>query len=96
VSSTQLGCKCPPTWKKVLAFLVDIFGSFLVFGAIIAYFSGDLTSSGFHLEGAPAMVAFALMITYFIAMKKLFGGTLGKKLFGISKSSRAHTDGKSE
>jgi uncharacterized RDD family membrane protein YckC len=85
MDSTQPNCGCHPTWKKVLAFFVDFLGSFLVFGTIVAYFSGDLTSKGFHLEGTPALLAFALMITYFIAMKKLCGGTLGKKLFRISK-----------
>lgn len=91
MSSTHAGCACPPTWKKVSAFLIDFVGSMLVFGTIIAYFSGDLTSHGFNLEGAPAMLAFALMIAYFVGMKKLFGGTLGKKIFGISKSKHAQS-----
>ena len=82
---------CPPTWKKVLAFCVDFLGSFIIFGSIIAYFSGDMTSQGFHLEGMPALLLFLLVITYFVVMKKYFGRTLGKKIFGIAKSSKSHS-----
>lgn len=75
-----------PTWKKVLAFLVDFFGTFFGFGIVVAYFSGDLTSNGFELEGLPALILFGLILAYFVIMNKFLGGTLGKKLFRISQS----------
>lgn len=77
---------CPATWKKVLAFLIDFWGSFLVFGFMVAYFFGGLTEEGFKLDGLPAFFLFFLIIVYFIVMKKYFGGTFGKKLFGINQS----------
>jgi len=79
---------CPPTWKKILAFFIDFWGCFFIFGFIIAYFSGNLTNEGFHLEGMPALLEFALIISYFIIMKKYFGGTFGKKIFGIAKGKK--------
>ncbi len=83
--NSDLSCsKCPPTWKKVLAFCVDFLGSFLIFGFVIAYFLGGLTEEGFNLQGAPALVLFSLMIAYFIVMGRYCGGTLGKRLFGIA------------
>jgi uncharacterized RDD family membrane protein YckC len=86
MSSNAPRCSnCPPTWKKIVAFLIDFFGSFFIFGYLIAYFSGDLSASGFELQGMPALLLFALIISYFIIMKKFFGGTFGKKLLGIAK-----------
>lgn len=89
MDSNSHTCSCPPTWKRVVAFLVDFLGSFLLFGVVIAYFSGNLTSNGFQLEGIPALFLFGLMITYFIIMKKFFGGTFGKKIFGISSRKKS-------
>jgi uncharacterized RDD family membrane protein YckC len=83
MNNDQSCSTCPPTWKKVLAFLIDFFGCFFIFGYVIAYFSGGLTSEGFNLNGVPALVLFALIIAYFIIMKNYFGGTFGKKILGI-------------
>jgi uncharacterized RDD family membrane protein YckC len=74
-----------PTWKKVLAFIVDLLVSFLVLGYLVAAMTGGLTSDGFSLEGGPAFLVFALVVLYFVLMNKFVGGTLGKMLFGIKK-----------
>jgi len=83
MNSNSQCSSCQPTWKKNLAFLIDLLGSFLIFGFIVAYFSGDLTKDGFELNGMPALALFSLIIAYFFIMKKYCGRTLGKKLFGI-------------
>ena len=77
---------CPSTWKKILAFFIDYFSSFFIFGYIIAYFFEGLTKNGFELEGVPALVVFSLIIAYFIIMKRYFSGTLGEKILGIVPS----------
>lgn len=63
---------------------MDFIGAFLTFGILIAYFSGDLSSQGFNLKGAPALLLFALIIAYFLVMKR-FDGTLEKRFFGIKQ-----------
>lgn len=80
--------KNAPVWKKIFAFIVDLVGSFYVFGMIIGYLTGNLVKGGFQLEGGPALILFALMIAYFVVMNKYYGGTLGKRLFGIAKKKR--------
>lgn len=73
--------------KKVLAFLVDFVGTFLIFGYIIAALTGNITSEGFDLNGGPAFMLFVVMIAYFVLMNKYAGGTLGKRLFGLANKS---------
>lgn len=75
----------PPIWKRILAFLIDFFGSFFIFGMIIGYLTGETTKGGFNLTGGPALLLFALMIAYFVIMNKYCGGTVGKRIFGIAK-----------
>ena len=77
---------CVPTWKKILAFILDITFSSIIFGFLIAYFTGNLTATGFELEGAPALLVMTLILTYFIMMNRYFGGTIGKKIFGIKNA----------
>ncbi len=77
-----------PAWKRVLAFLLDLVGSFFILGYIIGYFTDNLTDGGFALEGGSAILLFALMIAYFVIMNKCCGGTLGKRIFGISKKKK--------
>jgi len=72
-----------PTWKKVVAFLIDLIGSFFILGYIIGYFTGNLTSRGFNLNGGPAFLLFILIIVYFVVFNKFLGGTVGKRLFKI-------------
>lgn len=63
----------PATWRVVLAFILDLIGSFALFGYIIASVTGDTTQGGFELTGGPALVLFALVIAYFVLMPR-FGG----------------------
>jgi len=74
-----------PTWKKVIAFIIDLIVSFLVFGYLVAAMTGGLTDGGFSLEGGPAFLVIILVVLYFVLMNKFAGGTLAKMLFGISK-----------
>lgn len=74
-----------PTWKKIVAFLLDLIGSFVVFGYIIALLTGNTSQGGFSLNGGPAFLLFAIVIVYFVVMNKFVGGTLGKRIFGIAR-----------
>lgn len=74
-----------PMWKRILAFILDLVGSFLLFGFIIAYFTGEKTEEGFNLTGGSAFLLFALVIAYFVIMNKWAGGTIGKRIFGIAQ-----------
>lgn len=72
-----------PSWKKIIAFLSDLIGSFFIFGYTISYFTGNINNDGFNLQGIPALFAVILIVSYFVIFNKYFGGTLGKKIFGI-------------
>jgi len=71
--------------KKAIAFIIDLFGSFLVFGYSIGLVTGGLTSTGFKLDGLPALLLFVFVILYFVLSKKLLGRTLGQMLLRIKK-----------
>jgi len=70
------------TWRKVLAAILDFITIFLVGGFVIGKFTGNLTDNGFNLQGAPALLLFALIIAYFIVFRKFLGGTLWQRLLG--------------
>ena len=76
-----------PTWKHVLAFILDSVLALLVFGGGIAALTGGWTDEGFHLEGAPALAAIVLIVAYFIVGNRL-GGTLFKRIFKIPGRGR--------
>lgn len=71
-----------PAWKVVVAFLLDLFTSFAVFGYLIGALTGGLTEGGFNLTGAPALVLFALVIAYFVGLGRYGGGTLWQRVLG--------------
>jgi uncharacterized membrane protein YoaK (UPF0700 family) len=68
-----------PTWKKVVAGILDFFTIFIGGGYLIAAITGNTTDGGFELNGAPALVAFALVIAYFVLMPR-FGGTIWQRI----------------
>lgn len=68
------------TWRKVLAFILDLFGSFFLFGYVIGMITGDTTENGFSLNGLPAIILFALVILYFVGMGRYGGGTVFQRL----------------
>jgi hypothetical protein len=71
-----------PTWRIVLAAILDFITIFFVGGFIIGWLSGGLTGNGFNLNGLPALALFALIIAYFVLGKRVFGGTLWKRILG--------------
>ena len=73
----------PATWKVVIAAILDFFLIFLGGGYVIALLTGGITEGGFSLNGLPAIGLFALVIVYFVGMKRI-GGTVFKRVFGIA------------
>ena len=69
-----------PTWRIVLAFILDLVTAFFVIGYVVGWATGGLTGEGFALDGGPALVFFALLIAYFPVGNRLFGGTLWKHI----------------
>lgn len=72
-------------WKRVLATVLDFGTVFTAAGYAIAKVTGNTTQDGFKLEGGPALLLFGLVIAYFIIGRKLAGGTLWDRVFGIKR-----------
>ena len=66
--------------RIILAFILDLITSFLVLGYIIAKLTGNTTEGGFQLNGAPALVLFALVIAYFVVLGRYGGGTIWQRI----------------
>jgi len=73
--------KHPATWKVVVAFILDLLASFILFGYVIAKLTGNTTEGGFELTGLPALVLFAAVIAYMWVMPRL-GGRLWQRILG--------------
>ena len=71
--------------KRVLATVLDFGTVFTAAGYAIAKATGNTTQDGFKLEGWPALLLFGLVIAYFIIGRKLAGGTLWDRVFGIKR-----------
>lgn len=69
----------PSMWRRGLAGILDVLTAFIGFGSLIAHTTGDLTSTGFHLEGLPAAVLLALVILYFVVGSRL-GGPIWRRV----------------
>jgi len=65
-----------PTWRRVLAFILDLITAFFAFGFLIASVTGGRTETGFELTGAPALILFACVIAYFLLFGRYAGGTI--------------------
>lgn len=74
--------KKPGKFRVVMAFILDLITSFLVFGYVIALMTGNTTEGGFELEGMPALLLFLLVIAYMVGMPRI-GGRLWQRLFGV-------------
>lgn len=84
--STASGPAAPaPFWKRVLAPILDFFMTFFVGGYVIGSLTGNTTPGGFDLNGAPALVLFALIIAYFYIGRRHAGGTLWDRFLGIAR-----------
>ena len=72
-----------PTWRKVLAAVLDFVTIFFVAGYVIGYSTGGLTTEGFKLDGMPALILFAVIVVYFV-----IGGKYLAARFGNASSAR--------
>lgn len=72
-----------PTWKLVIAPILDFFMVFFVGGYVIGSLTGMRTAEGFNLTGWPALLLFAIIVAYFIVGRRYGGGTLWDRFFGI-------------
>lgn len=68
------------TWRKVVAAVLDFLMVFFIGGYAIGYLTGNVTDEGFKLNGAPAIVLFALIIVYFVTGSKYLGGTVWQRI----------------
>jgi len=75
--------KRPATWKVVVAFILDLLTSFILFGYVIAKLTGNTTEGGFELTGLLALVLFAAVIAYMWVMPRL-GGRLWQRILGAT------------
>lgn len=74
-----------PSWKIVLAFVLDLITSFFVFGYLIGLATGNTVDGGFELNGLPALLLFALVIAYFVGLGKFGGGTIWQRILGTRR-----------
>jgi len=74
-----------PSWKIILAFVLDLVTAFFVLGYLVALLTGGTTEGGFELNGGPAILLFALVIAYFVGMGKYGGGTLWQRILGARR-----------
>jgi hypothetical protein len=79
------GVQRVPTWKRVLAPILDFFTVFFGAGYVIASMTGMRTSDRFNLTGWPALLLFVIVIAYFIVGRRYAGGTLWDRFFGIAR-----------
>jgi uncharacterized RDD family membrane protein YckC len=68
--------------RRAVAILIDSVLLFVV-AYLIALATGGTTQEGFHIQGAPAFLWFAIALAYYIVMEATSGATLGKKAMGI-------------
>ncbi len=69
--------------QRIVAGTIDNILAFLVIGFLVALVTGNTTTDGFSLTGAPAFFAFLLISVYFVVAQGKSGTTLGKMLLGM-------------
>lgn len=74
-----------PIWKRILAPILDWITVFAVGGYLIGAATGGLEPGGFNLQGWPALLLLAVIIAYFYVGRRLAGGTLWDRFFGIGR-----------
>ncbi len=79
------GVERAATWKRVVAAVLDFFTVFFAGGFLIGWATGNLTQSGFQLNGWPALLLFALIVAYFIIGRRFAGGTIWDRIFRITR-----------
>ena len=75
--------KSASTFRRSLAGVLDFLTIFFVGGYLIAKLTGDDTSGGFSLNGAPALALFGLIVAYFWVGWKQAGGTIWQRILGV-------------
>jgi hypothetical protein len=73
----------PAAWRKAVAAALDFVSVLFVAGFAIATLTGNLTKSGFELNGAPALVVFAGIAVYFVVFTRFLGGTVWQRVLGV-------------
>jgi len=68
--------------RRAVAVIIDSILLFVV-GYVIAAATGNTTEAGFHMQGAPAIVFFAIALGYYIVMEAMSGATIGKRVMGL-------------
>lgn len=68
--------------RRAVAVIIDAILLCIV-GWALAAVMGGASSSGFNLQGAPALVFFLVAFGYFAVLEKTMGATLGKKAMGL-------------
>ena len=74
-----------PMWKRVVASILDFIMVFAVGGYLIGAATGSLKPGGFDLNGWPAALLFAVIVAYFYVGRRVAGGTLWDRFFGIGR-----------
>ena len=74
-------------WRVILAAILDFVTAFAVLGYLVAKATGNTTQGGFQLDGAPALVLFALIVAYFFVGNRL-GGTLWRRILRVPPKPR--------
>jgi hypothetical protein len=69
-----------PFWRRSLAGFLDFVTVFCVGGYVIGIFTGETTSNGFKLTGAPVLIQFAVIVVYFYLGWEKLGGTIWQRI----------------
>lgn len=85
MTDTTTPTKQPSTCRIILAFILDFFTAFFVFGYLVASLTGGVTEDGFKLQGMPAFISFALMVAYFVVFNRFLGGTIWKRILKANR-----------
>ena len=71
------------TWKRVVAPILDFFMVLVVGGQVLGWATGMRTPGGFELQGWAALLLLAVIVVYFYVGRRVAGGTLWDRFFGI-------------
>lgn len=69
-----------PTWRKVVAAILDFITVFFIGGFVIASITGERTEGGFSLQGGSALILLAVIIAYFWLGSRHAGGTIWQRI----------------
>lgn len=72
-----------PTWRKMVAAILDFVSILFAGGYAIGYLTGNLTEEGFNLQGGPALLLFAVIALYFVVFSRFLGGTPWQRVLRV-------------